>query len=51
MHAHNTFKIAVYPGDGIGTEVIAIAQAVLERLQSALGGFQLTFEQHAAGAA
>jgi 3-isopropylmalate dehydrogenase len=49
--SRNSLRIAVYPGDGIGREVIAIAQAALEKLEQGLGGFKLTFEEHAAGAA
>ena len=44
-------RIAVYPGDGIGNEVIPAAIAVLEDLQARVGGFTLTFQQHAGGAA
>lgn len=47
----NALRIAVYPGDGIGTEVISIAQAILERLEAGLGGFKLVYEHHKAGAA
>jgi tartrate dehydrogenase/decarboxylase/D-malate dehydrogenase len=36
-----TLKIAVYPGDGIGPEVIDEALRVLERLQSLDGSFRL----------
>ena len=36
-----TFKIAVYPGDGIGPEVIAEALKVLSRVQELDGSFQL----------
>ncbi len=46
-----TLHIAVYPGDGIGREVIAIARTVLELLEQKIGGFSLTYEEHAAGAA
>lgn len=40
-----TFRIAVYPGDGIGPEVIDEAVRVLERVEKKLGGFGLTFER------
>ena len=40
-----TFRIAVYPGDGIGPEVIDEALRVLERVEKKLGGFGLTFER------
>ena len=36
-----TFKIAVYPGDGIGSEVTAEALRVLGRLQELDGTFRL----------
>ncbi|UCH53833.1 MAG: tartrate dehydrogenase, partial [Pseudomonadota bacterium] len=41
MRAH---RIAVIPGDGIGTEVIAAGLKVLETLQRSDGGFQLATE-------
>jgi 3-isopropylmalate dehydrogenase len=44
-------RIAVFPGDGIGREVVAPAVELLEVLESRLGGFALCFEEHAAGAA
>src|ERR1043166_1076056 len=37
----NTKKIAVYPGDGIGVEVIEQAVRVLDAVQNKVGGFQL----------
>ncbi len=49
--AGNALNIAVYPGDGIGREVIGIARAALDALEAGLGGFKLTYEEHAAGAA
>jgi tartrate dehydrogenase/decarboxylase/D-malate dehydrogenase len=36
-----TYEIAVYPGDGIGPEVIDQAVRVLEAVQSNVGGFRL----------
>jgi tartrate dehydrogenase/decarboxylase/D-malate dehydrogenase len=36
-----TYEIAVYPGDGIGPEVIDQAVRVLEAAQSKVGGFRL----------
>jgi 3-isopropylmalate dehydrogenase len=47
----NAFRIAVFPGDGIGREVIAPAVALLGRLETAVGGFHLDFKEHPAGAA
>ena len=35
------FRIALYPGDGIGPEVVAEAVRVLERVQAQDGGFRL----------
>lgn len=43
-------RIAVFPGDGIGPEVIAPAVAILQQLEARLGGFQLAFTEHPAGA-
>ena len=40
-----TFQIALYPGDGIGPEVIGQAVRVLERVQELDGGFTLRFER------
>ena len=37
------FKIAVYPGDGIGPDVTREAMRALESVQSKVGGFQLQF--------
>ena len=37
----NTYRIALYPGDGIGSEVLEAAYAVLEAAQRAVGGFRL----------
>lgn len=37
-----TYEIAVYPGDGIGPEVIDQALRVLEVVQAQVGGFSLT---------
>lgn len=43
-------RIAVFPGDGIGPEVIAPAMEVMRLLESRLGGFRLAFEEYPAGA-
>jgi tartrate dehydrogenase/decarboxylase/D-malate dehydrogenase len=40
-----TFRIAVYPGDGIGPEVIDQAVHVLEAARSRSGGFELRLER------
>jgi tartrate dehydrogenase/decarboxylase / D-malate dehydrogenase len=44
------YRIAVLPGDGIGPEVIAEAEATLERVAD-LHGFEVIVEHFAAGAA
>ena len=36
-----TYRIALYPGDGIGPEVVEAAVTVMETAQRAVGGFQL----------
>lgn len=41
-----TYKIAAIPGDGIGTEVIAVGIEVLEALSSRLGGFNFVFKHY-----
>jgi 3-isopropylmalate dehydrogenase len=43
-------QIAVIPGDGIGTEVIAEGLKVLRAAEAAVGGFHLEFEMLEAGA-
>jgi len=40
-----TFRIALYPGDGIGVEVTDAAVRVLETAQERLGGFTLEFSR------
>ena len=47
----NDARIAVFAGDGIGQEVIPPTIEILKTLETKLGGFQLTFEEHGAGAA
>ena len=44
------FKITVFPGDGIGLEVMDAAQAVLAAVQDKVGGFCLIHDLHDAGA-
>lgn len=41
----NTFKIALYPGDGIGVDVTGAAEAVLRAAEERIGGFKLDFER------
>jgi 3-isopropylmalate dehydrogenase len=45
------FQIAVFPGDGIGLEVMEACLAVLEALERRTGGFRLVTETLAGGAA
>ncbi|MGI9522460.1 MAG: isocitrate/isopropylmalate dehydrogenase family protein [Hyphomicrobiaceae bacterium] len=47
----NDARIAVFAGDGIGQEIVPPTIAILRTLEDRLGGFRLTFEEHAAGAA
>jgi 3-isopropylmalate dehydrogenase len=44
------YRIAVIPGDGIGTEVIAEGVRALRRAEEVVGGFRLLFETLEAGA-
>jgi 3-isopropylmalate dehydrogenase len=44
------FRIAVFPGDGIGREVMAPCLTLLEMLVSRSNGFRLRFETYEAGA-
>ncbi|MEQ9126165.1 MAG: isocitrate/isopropylmalate family dehydrogenase, partial [Alphaproteobacteria bacterium] len=51
MSAQNaTFRIAVYPGDGIGIEIMAAARRALRATQDALGGFELELTDYECGA-
>jgi 3-isopropylmalate dehydrogenase len=49
--ANGQLRVAVFPGDGIGREVMAPTIAILELLERRVGGFRLRLEEHAAGAA
>jgi tartrate dehydrogenase/decarboxylase/D-malate dehydrogenase len=40
-----THRIALYPGDGIGTEVVDATVTVLDAVQRKLGGFALAYER------
>jgi len=40
-----TYRIALYPGDGIGPEVLDAALKVLDASQRIVGGFQLDFQR------
>ena len=50
MSANDAFHIAVLPGDGIGTEVMAPALDVLRRIESTTPGLKFRFTEGAAGA-
>lgn len=50
MQAKSAFRIAVFPGDGIGLEVMNPCLALLEGVARAIGGFTLHFEIVEAGA-
>jgi 3-isopropylmalate dehydrogenase len=45
-----TFQIAVFPGDGIGHEVMAPTVSILELLAKRVGAFALSFQTYEAGA-
>jgi 3-isopropylmalate dehydrogenase len=44
------FRIAVFPGDGIGREVMSPCLALLDIAVARVGGLRLTFDSHDAGA-
>jgi hypothetical protein len=44
------FRIAVFPGDGIGREVMAPCLTLLDIAVARSGGFRLAFDQYEAGA-
>lgn len=48
---NTSFTIAVYPGDGIGPEIMAVAEAVLSAARAKVGGFDLSLNTYSAGAA
>ena len=50
LSAEPNFNIAVFPGDGIGTEVTAAALQVLREAGRMAGGFSLSFQELPAGA-
>jgi 3-isopropylmalate dehydrogenase len=50
MSPKSEFSIAVFPGDGIGDEIMQACLAVLQRLQECVGGFELAPKTLAAGA-
>jgi 3-isopropylmalate dehydrogenase len=50
MTANTAFHIAVLPGDGIGTEVMAPALEVLRRIESSTPSLTFRFTEGAAGA-
>jgi len=48
---NSAFRIAVFPGDGVGTEVMEAALAVIDAVQARVGGFALDLEHLPGGAA
>jgi tartrate dehydrogenase/decarboxylase/D-malate dehydrogenase len=40
----NVYRIALYPGDGIGPEVVESTRAVLDAVERQRGGFQLEYQ-------
>jgi 3-isopropylmalate dehydrogenase len=50
MSANDAFHIAVLPGDGIGTEVMAPALEVLRKVEATTPGLSFRFTEAAAGA-
>lgn len=51
MSVNTGFRISVFPGDGIGGEVIAPTVEILKRLERDIGGFSMSFGEEKAGAA
>ena len=51
MKRNDAFRIAVFPGDGIGSEVMDAALAVLAVAQQRFGGFAMVYEFLPGGAA
>jgi 3-isopropylmalate dehydrogenase len=51
LQNERTFQIAVFPGDGIGAEVMDACLGVLNALQERVGGFRLATEILPGGAA
>jgi 3-isopropylmalate dehydrogenase len=49
--ANREFRIAVFPGDGIGKEVMTACLALLEALEKKVGGYRLVTEVLPGGAA
>ncbi|MGI9371803.1 MAG: isocitrate/isopropylmalate dehydrogenase family protein [Hyphomicrobiales bacterium] len=50
MSLSNEIKIAVMPGDGIGTEIMEPTVALLEKLVAKVGGFSFAYEEIESGA-
>ncbi len=51
MTLQSDLNIAVFPGDGIGSEIIEVCLKVLEKVEKRVGGYHLNFEILPAGAA
>jgi tartrate dehydrogenase/decarboxylase/D-malate dehydrogenase len=41
----NAYRIALYPGDGIGPEVVESTRAVLDAVERRIGGFHLQYQR------
>ena len=50
MAANESLKIAVFPGDGIGVEVMTAAQEVLREAERLVGGFKCDYQDLPGGA-
>jgi 3-isopropylmalate dehydrogenase len=50
MNPKREFSVAVFPGDGIGVEIMQACLVVLHRLQACVGGFELAPKTLTAGA-
>jgi 3-isopropylmalate dehydrogenase len=50
MYNKRIFDIAVFPGDGIGQEIMTACLEVLEKLEKETGNFHLSFQILSAGA-
>lgn len=51
MSRDNTrFSVAVYPGDGIGPEIMTATRRIVDAAEQAVGGFSLDLTEYACGA-
>ncbi len=51
MKSNNTFRIALFPGDGIGDEITEPTRMLLDDVAARVGGFAFDWQSCAAGAA